>query len=83
MKGSVIGLNEQIMCDFMDYTAFYALREIGIKYEIQTPKSHPLPWFLKHTDPSKKQTALQESESTNYVVGAVSEEIDYDALPDL
>ena len=42
---------------------------------------HRYPWFNKHTDTSKKQTALQESESTNYVIGVMSEILDYDALP--
>jgi hypothetical protein len=34
-------------------------------------------------DTSKKQSALQETESTNYVLGVMSEELDYDDLPDL
>jgi hypothetical protein len=32
-------------------------------------------------DTSKKQTALQENESTNYVIGIMSDSLDYDALP--
>jgi hypothetical protein len=47
------------------------------------PKSTPIPWFNKHSDTSKKQTALQESESTNYVIGVMSDSIDYNELPEL
>jgi len=82
-KGPVIGLNAGILSDFMDYTARGALADIGIKYLASAPKSTPIPWFNKHTDTSKKQTALQESESTSYVIGVMSDVLDYNELPDL
>jgi ribonucleoside-diphosphate reductase beta chain len=81
--GPVIGLNANILRDFVDYTAVNALKEIGIKYQGTAPKSTPIPWFNKHVDTSKKQTALQENESTNYVIGVMSDQLDYDALPNL
>ena len=80
-KGPVIGLNANILKDFVDYTAVAALKDIGIKYNQVAPRSTPIPWFNKHVDTSKKQTALQENESTNYVIGIMSEGIDYDSLP--
>ena len=80
-KGPVIGLNANILMDFVDYTANNALKDIGIKYQTTSPKSTPIPWFNKHTDTSKKQTALQENESTNYIIGVMGEGIDYDMLP--
>jgi len=81
--GPVIGLNANILRDFVDYTALDALKQIGIKYQASAPKSTPIPWFNKHTDTSKKQTALQENESTNYVIGVMGEGIDYADLPEL
>jgi ribonucleoside-diphosphate reductase beta chain len=82
-KGPVIGLNANILKDFVDYTAANALKEVGIKYQKVAPKTTPIPWFNKHSDTSKKQTALQENESTNYVIGVMSDAIDYDELPTL
>ena len=81
--GPVIGLNANILSDFVDYTAVGALKEIGIKYQSNAPKSTPIPWFNKHSDTSKKQTALQENESTNYVIGVMSDALDYDELPNI
>ena len=81
--GPVIGLNANILIDFVDYTAAAALKEIGIKYLEPAPRSTPIPWFNKHVDTSKKQTALQENESTNYVIGVMSDALDYDELPNL
>ena len=82
-KGPVIGLNAAILRDFVDYTAVDALKQIGIKYWNPAPKNTPIPWFNKHSDTSKKQTALQESESTSYVIGVMSDSLDYDELPSL
>jgi ribonucleoside-diphosphate reductase beta chain len=82
-KGPVIGLNANILKDFVDFTAVSALKEIGIKYRGTAPRSTPVPWFMKHVNTSNKQTALQESESTNYVIGVMSDTLDYDQLPAL
>jgi ribonucleoside-diphosphate reductase beta chain len=79
--GPVIGLNANILRDFVDYTAVDALKQIGVKYQASAPKTTPIPWFNKHSDTSKKQTALQENESTNYVLGVMGENIDYNELP--
>lgn len=82
-KGVVIGLNADILKDFVDWTAFNRLKDIGIKYQENHPKISPIPWFNKHVNINKKQTALQENESTNYVIGVMSDTVDYKALPDL
>jgi ribonucleoside-diphosphate reductase beta chain len=79
--GPVIGLNANILREFVDYTAADALKQIGIKYNSPSPKTTPIPWFNKHSDTSKKQSALQETESTNYVIGVMGDSIDYNELP--
>ena len=82
-KGVVIGLNAAILKDFVDHTAFNKLKDVGIKYLEDYPRTNPIPWFNKHININKKQTALQESESTNYVIGVMSETVEYDELPEL
>lgn len=82
-KGPVIGLNAEILKDFVDWTAYNRLKDIGIKYRAQHPKSTPIPWFNKHLNINKKQSALQETESTNYVIGVMSDTVDKILLPDL
>ena len=82
-KGVVIGLNASILRDFVDYTAFTKLKDIGIKYLEEYPKSSPIPWFNKHVNISNKQAALQETESTNYVIGAMSGNLEHDELPNI
>jgi ribonucleotide reductase beta subunit family protein with ferritin-like domain len=79
----VIGLNAEILRDFVDWTAYNRLRDIGIKYQGAHPKSTPIPWFNKHVNLNKKQAALQETESTSYVIGVMSDTVDKLLLPDL
>jgi ribonucleotide reductase beta subunit family protein with ferritin-like domain len=81
--GPDIGLNATVLKDFVDYTAVSALKEIGIRYNSPAPKTTPIPWFNKHVDTSKKQTALQENESTNYVIGVMTDSIEYNDLPNI
>ena len=83
IKGPVIGLNANILKQFLDYTAKSALAKIGMQYWETAPKSSPIPWFNKHVDIKNKQVALQEVENSSYIVGAMSDAIDYDELPDL
>lgn len=83
IKGVVIGLNADILKDFVDWTAFNKLKEVGIKYLGSYPKSNPIPWFQKHANLSKKQSALQETESTSYIIGAMSDSVDTSELPDI
>lgn len=80
-RGVVIGLNPQILKDFVDYTAFNRLKDIGVRYLGEHPKTSPIPWFNKHVNINKKQTALQENESTNYVIGVMSDQVNYEDLP--
>lgn len=82
-EGPIIGLNVKILDQFVDWTAKECLAEIGIKYKGQAPKSHPIPWFLKHVKQETKQTALQELESTDYVIGVLGTGIDFKELPEL
>ena len=81
-KGTVIGLNAKVMKDFVDFMAAGRLKEIGLKHETSV-KHTPLPWFNKHLNTSKKQTALQENESVSYVIGSMSSDMVYDDLPDM
>lgn len=83
IKGPVIGMNEHILCDFVDFNAYEVLKEVGIEYRGKRVKSHPIPWFLKHKNIDSKQTALQESESVAYVLNAMTDKINYNELPTL
>ena len=79
-KGTTLGLNEKVMCQNVDHTAYDRLKRIGIKYETQQ-RTSPFPWMNKHMNTNKTQNALQENESIAYLVGAMDHNIDYAGLP--
>lgn len=81
-EGTVIGLNENTMVNFVDWISQNRLKDIGIKYDANV-RNNPIPWFNKHLNTNKKQTALQENESVAYVIGAMTNKVNYDELPDL
>jgi ribonucleoside-diphosphate reductase beta chain len=82
-KGPVIGLNANILREFVDFTALTALKDVGIKYQHPSPKTTPIPWFSKAVNTEKKQTALQEQESTSYLIGSLSSDLNYEELPNI
>lgn len=81
-EGTVIGLNAPVMIEHVDHTAEMRLKEIGMKYNSGV-KHTPFPWFNKHLNTNKKQTALQENESVAYIIGALTSTINYDELPEI
>lgn len=81
-EGSVIGLNEKTMIAAVDWTTQNRLKEIGMKYDAGI-KTSPIPWFNKHLNSNKKQTALQENESVAYVIGSMTNSINYNELPSM
>jgi len=81
-EGTVIGLNEKTMVDFVDWTAQHRLKDIGFKYDAGI-RSTPVPWFNKHLNTNKKQTALQENESVSYIIGSMTNEVQFEELPEL
>jgi len=81
-RGTTLGLNHQIMCAHIDYTAQNELPRVGVKYSAGI-KHAPLPWFKKYTNTNKTQTALQENESVSYLIGAMTSDVKYDQLPSI
>lgn len=81
-KGTVLGLNEQIMRNQVDWTAKERFPRIGVAYETSV-KSAPLPWFKRYTNTNKTQNAQQENEGVAYVIGALTSEVNHAALPDI
>jgi ribonucleoside-diphosphate reductase beta chain len=83
-EGSVIGLNEHMFIDFVDWSAADSLKGIGIKHKIPSRiKSTPLPWYTRSMNTNKQQTANQEKENTAYVAGQYTSELSLSDLPDI
>jgi len=76
-EGSMIGLNEQLLCDYVDYIAAKRMGAIGLNGK---PGSNPLPWTQKWIAGSDVQVAPQETEITSYINGGVLKDVDQDSF---
>ena len=72
-NGSMIGLNEQLLCDYVDHIAAKRMGAIGLNGK---PGPNPLPWTQKWISGAEVQVAPQETEITSYVIGGVKKDVD-------
>lgn len=75
--GSMIGLNEKLLCDYIDHIAAKRMGAIGLNGK---PGSNPLPWTQKWIAGSEVQVAPQETEITSYIIGAVKQDVNEDTF---
>jgi ribonucleoside-diphosphate reductase beta chain len=74
--GSMIGLNTQLLCQYVDWLTCKRMTAVGLDCGIPKPSSNPLPWTAKWIAGSEVQVAPQETESSSYVVGGTKQDVD-------
>ncbi|TKB45920.1 class Ia ribonucleoside-diphosphate reductase subunit beta [Thalassotalea mangrovi] len=73
--GSMIGLNAEILKQYIEYLSNQRLIAIG--YEPQfAVKSNPLPWINAYLSSDNVQVAPQETEISSYLVGQTDSAVD-------
>jgi ribonucleoside-diphosphate reductase beta chain len=65
--GSLIGLNDIILKQYLDWLAAKRMRAIGMTYKNEAPRTNPLPWMNTWLNEGDMQKAPQETEITSYV----------------
>lgn len=68
--GSMIGLNEHMLCEYVEWLAAKRMRSVGLptKYKSGT---NPLPWTQRWIAGSEVQVAPQQTQISSYTVGSV------------
>lgn len=69
-NGSMIGLNKEILCEYVEYIAGMRMRAIGLDSPYES-KSNPLPWMDNYLQSDNVQVAPQEAELQSYLVGQI------------
>ena len=72
----MIGLNESLLCDYVDYICAKRMASVGLQCDLRVPSSNPLPWTNKWIAGSEVQVAPQETEISSYTIGAVKQDLD-------
>ena len=79
--GSMIGLNDKLLQQYVEWTANKRLKAIGLKpqYDIAA-KNNPLPWTTHWISSKGLQVAPQETEVESYVVGGIKQDVKKDTF---
>lgn len=77
--GSMIGLNEQLLCSYIEWIANKRMQSVGLP-QLYKGGSNPLPWTQKWIAGGDVQVAPQETEITSYQVGDVKQDVDGDTF---
>jgi ribonucleoside-diphosphate reductase beta chain len=80
--GSMIGLNQQLLSDYVDWIAHKRMTAIGLPTSFKGG-SNPLPWTAKWIAGADVQVAPQEVELSSYIIGGTIQDIDDDTLKGL
>lgn len=73
-QGSMIGLNKEILCQYVEYIANHRMSAIGLGQPFDVT-SNPLPWMNNYLNSDNVQVAPQESEISSYLVGQIDSEV--------
>jgi ribonucleoside-diphosphate reductase beta chain len=77
--GSMIGLNEQLLSDYIEWIAHKRMTALGLPTTYRGG-SNPLPWTAKWIAGSDVQVAPQEVELTSYIIGGTRQDVDRQTL---
>jgi ribonucleoside-diphosphate reductase beta chain len=79
--GSIIGLNEKLLGNYVEFIANKRLKALGYKPIFDTPTTqNPLPWTQHWLSSSGLQVAPQETEVESYIVGGIKQDVNTDSL---
>ena len=79
--GSMIGLNDKLLFQYVEWVANRRLRSIGLKPQYDIPaKNNPLPWTEHWISSKGLQVAPQETEVESYVVGGIKQDVKKDTF---
>ena len=79
--GSMIGLNKDILCQYVEYITNIRMQAVGLDLPFQT-RSNPISWINTWLVSDNVQVAPQEVEVSSYLVGQIDSEVNTDDLSD-
>ncbi|GLX63115.1 class Ia ribonucleoside-diphosphate reductase subunit beta [Proteus sp. DFP240708] len=78
-EGSMIGLNKDILCQYVEYITNIRMQAVGLKLPFKA-RSNPIPWINAWLVSDNVQVAPQEVEVSSYLVGQIDSQVDTDDL---
>ena len=72
--GSMIGLNKDILCQYVEYITNARMTAVGLPTQFKT-SSNPIPWINSWLVSDNVQVAPQEAEISSYLVGQIDSQV--------
>ena len=79
--GSMLGLNEHMLSQYLDYITNNRMKGIGL-FAISQQTSNPLTWITTWFNSDTVQVSPQETEISSYLVGQVDSSLNADDFSD-
>lgn len=80
--GSMIGLNKDILCQYVEYITNSRMASVGLSPAFPNAKNNPIPWINTWLASDTVQVAPQEVELSSYLIGQIDSEVSADDLND-
>ena len=78
--GSMIGLNTQLLTDYIEWIANKRMIAVGVESPYKVPQANPLPWTQKWIAGGEVQVAPQETEISSYIIGGTKQDVEKDTF---
>ena len=79
--GSMVGLNESILCEYIEYLTDLRMSAIGLPVIFER-KNNPLPWMSNWLSSDALQVAPMETEISSYLGGQIDASLNADEFID-
>ena len=80
--GSMIGLNKDILCQYVEYITNHRMLAVGLPVAFPKSTQNPIPWINAWLSSDNVQVAPQEVEISSYLIGQIDAEVKTEDLED-
>ena len=78
--GSMIGLNKDILCQYVEYITNHRMIAVGLSPAFPNATQNPIPWINAWLSSDNVQVAPQEVEISSYLIGQIDAEVSTEDL---
>ncbi|MHC8943207.1 ribonucleoside-diphosphate reductase class Ia beta subunit [Advenella incenata] len=78
--GSMIGLNKDILCQYVEYITNLRMQAVGLQAAFPGVRQNPIPWINAWLSSDNVQVAPQEVEISSYLIGQIDSQMNTDDL---
>ena len=78
--GSMIGLNKDILCQYVEYITNLRMQAVGLPAAFPGVRQNPIPWINAWLSSDNVQVAPQEVEISSYLIGQIDSQMNTDDL---